>query len=146
MYAFYLPGFNVRPTDIQATIGLSQMKKIDEFCDKRERNFKMMQSLIDNKFWMPNPIGEKIVNMAYPIITDKREELVEELRKNEIECRPLVCGAMSRQPFIKDLGIRCYDVNAELIDKCGMYIPNHPYLKEEEIRKMCEIVNGVVNG
>jgi CDP-6-deoxy-D-xylo-4-hexulose-3-dehydrase len=144
MYTFYMPGFNVRPTDIQATIGLSQMNKINNFCSIRQYNFNLFQQLISNNYWKPKPIGEFVVNMSYPVISPLRDKIVKELIANEIECRPLVSGSMSKQPFIKDKRIKCYDKNADIIDKFGFYVPNHPDIEVKDIIKISEVINGVI--
>ena len=146
LYTFYKCGFNLRSTDLQAKIGLLQLAKLDNFCSMRHYNFNIFQTLIKNTFWKPSPIGEYIVNFAYPIIHPKKELLVDELIKNEIECRPLICGAISQQPFIKDRNIKCYDYkNSKIVNKYGLYAPNHQDLTIEEISFMCNIINGVIN-
>lgn len=145
LYSFYIPGFNVRSTDLQAFIGLQQLKRLDSFCQKRIENFNLYQENIINKEWKINPINKNPVNFAYPIITSKRNDLIKELSINNIEHRPLICGSMALQPMIKDRSINSYSPNMDSIYNKSLYIPNHPELKREEILKICNIINKTIN-
>lgn len=143
LYTFYYPGFNIRSTDLQAFIGLRQLKRLNNICVNREKNFQLFNKLINNTFWKPEAnVGDFISNHAYPIISPYRGKIVDKLRENEIECRPLICGSIAKQPFwIDKYGVNSECKNANVVDKIGMYVPNHSFLSVEEIKKICEIVN-----
>ena len=147
-YTFYYPAFNVRSTDINAFIGLEQLKKLDVMCDKRYANLLLYDKLIKNDYWKIDfDREERIVNFAYPIIHPKRDEISKVLFENNIENRPLICGSMANQPFCKEYVNNKEDLKfAEIVDQFGMYVPNHPELSIEDIDKICEIINGVING
>ena len=148
MYTFYYPGYNLRSTDLQAYIGLSQIDKLDEWGKRRERNFESYQSIIENDYWKVKPQEDSFVsNFAYPIIHPNRDEIVKELQKNNIEVRPMICGSMGTQPFyVKKYG-RLELPNVSIIDKYGFYIPNHPHLTSSEIILISHIVNeGIKSG
>lgn len=148
MYTFYYPGFNVRSTDINAFLGIEQMKKIDYFCDRRYENFLLYDRLIKNDYWKikQNINQGKISNFAYPIIHHKRDELSKVLFDNDIENRPLVAGNMYKQPFIQDLNIKETKLSfADIVDKYGLYLPNNPDLTKEKIEYICDIVNNVIS-
>lgn len=146
LYTFYYHGFNLRSTDLQAFIGLNQVDKLDEICKKRNRNFNKYQNRIKNDYWKTEPINSCFTsNFAYPIIHPKRDEIVEVLRKNNVEVRPLICGSMGVQPFyIKKFG-RLELPNASVIDRYGFYMPNNPSLTNEQIDFMCDLINQVIN-
>jgi CDP-6-deoxy-D-xylo-4-hexulose-3-dehydrase len=100
LYTFYYPGFNLRATDLQAFIGLQQMKKIEFVIEKRNENFKLYQSLIKNDFWKIAELENTFVsNFCYPVITKNIKNVTEKMRENGIEIKPLVCGSISRHPF-----------------------------------------------
>ncbi len=151
-YKFYHPGFNLRSTDLQAHIGMRQIDKLDDICMKRQDNFWMYDEQIKNDYWKISPNkGEIVSNFSYPIIHPRKKKIVEELIKNEIECRPLVCGSMHRQPFfIKNMtSHECSELEdnltfANVVDNYGLYVPNHPKLEKEDIDKICKIVNEVL--
>ena len=58
----------------------------------------------------------------------------------------MICRSMGVQPFyVKEYGKLVLD-NADIVDKFGMYIPNHPNLTEESIKGVCRIINEVIEG
>ncbi len=144
-FTFFVPGFNVRPTDIQATIAISQMEKINKMVDVRNSNYLLYDSLIKNSFWKPSlHTNATISNHAYPVITPKLDELVCELEKNGIETRPLVCGSMEKQVFWKKLyGDKITCPNASIVHDFGCYLPNNHEISKKDIQKICKIVNKV---
>jgi CDP-6-deoxy-D-xylo-4-hexulose-3-dehydrase len=144
-YTFYLPAFNVRATDLQAYIGLGQMKKIDDICSARQDNYNLFNELIKNDYWKPAPVGEFISNFAYPIIHPRCSEISNALTFAGVENRPLVCGSMQNQPFMKAQNYyikKSGDSFAnDVVDKHGMYIPNHHLLTHDDIYLISSIIN-----
>ncbi len=142
LYTFYYPGFNMRSTDLQAYIGLAQVDKLDDWGRKRSTNFNLYQELIENDYWkLDIDLNHFVSNFAYPIIHPNRNIIVENLRKNDVEVRPLICGSMGTQPFyVKKYG-RLELPNVSVVDKYGFYVPNHPTLTYDEIELICNIVN-----
>lgn len=144
LYTFYFPGFNLRATDLQAFIGLGQLNKLDYIIKQRNKNYNLYYHNIDNSIWKISPPETSFIsNFAFPIITEKINELVEELTKNEIECRPLICGSMNEQPFWYEIYGKSNLPNSEKIHKNGLYLPNNPDMSEETILKICKIVNSI---
>jgi CDP-6-deoxy-D-xylo-4-hexulose-3-dehydrase len=138
-------GFNVRSTDLQAFIGLGQLDKGDEVNSKREINFKKYQSQICNPYWKPKDYSDRFIsNFAYPIIHPERDNIVKNLMKEKVEVRPMICRSIGVQPFyVKDFG-RLSLKNADIIDRFGMYIPNHPGLKSTDIQTISSIINEAI--
>ena len=142
LYTFYYEGFNVRSTDLQAYIGLTQIDKLEDWGKKREANFILYQKLIDNDYWKPKyTLNNFISNFAYPIIHPNRNEIVKELQENDIETRPMVCGSMGTQPFyVKKYG-RLELPNVTSVDSYGFYVPNHPHMSKHDINHISYIIN-----
>jgi len=142
MYTFYYSGFNMRSTDLQAYIGLTQIDKLDDWGKKREHNYNLYQDLIKNDYWKPKSYHDSLTsNFAYPIVSPNRDEIVKSLQENQVEVRPMICGSMGTQPFyVKKFG-RLELPKVTEIDKYGFYVPNHPTLTEEEIELISNIVN-----
>jgi CDP-4-dehydro-6-deoxyglucose reductase, E1 len=142
MYTFYYPGYNLRSTDLQAFIGLSQIDKLDDWGKKRESNFKMYQKLIKNDYWKVNPQDDSFIsNFAYPVIHPNRDKIVKVLQENNVEVRPMICGSMGTQPFyVKKYG-RLELPNVSVVDKYGFYVPNNPKLTTDEISFICNLIN-----
>ncbi len=144
LYTFYVPGFNVRGTDLQAFLGINQLKKVDDMISKRNSNFKIFESLLKNKVWFPEEIeGTYTASFCIPIITKTKEQknnIIKIFKENNIECRPLISGTMGKQPFYKRQFDMTYSPNADKVDEFGMYIPNHPKLEKKEIELMCNLI------
>ena len=142
LYTFYYPGYNVRSTDLQAYIGLTQIDKLNSWGLQREANFEKYLECINYNFWKPkHDLNNFTSNFAYPIIHPNRNEIVKSLQENDIETRPMVCGSMGTQPFyVKKYG-RLELPNVTEVDKHGFYVPNHPKLTEEQIEFICNVIN-----
>lgn len=142
LYTFYYCGFNLRSTDLQAYIGLLQMKKLDDLVKKRSKNFEIYNNNISDKIWKIKPPKDSFVsNMGYPIILEKIDKLVIELQLNNIECRPLICGSMNEQPFWFEKYPKSNLPNAKKVHNYGLYLPNNPNLSEENIIRISNIIN-----
>ena len=141
-YTFYYPGFNLRSTDLQAFIGLSQIEKINDFSKIRNKNYKIYQDLIKNDFWKIKDDSNCFYsNFAYPIITKNIKPLVNQLLESGIECRPLVCGSIGLQPYWRNIyGETNFDF-ADIVHNYGLYVPNNQDITESEIEFICDIIN-----
>jgi CDP-6-deoxy-D-xylo-4-hexulose-3-dehydrase len=146
LYTFYYQGFNVRATDLQAYIGLTQIDKLDGWGVKREYNYLTYQELVKNNYWKPNKqLNDFTSNFAYPVIHPNRDKIVEQLERGGVEVRPMICGSMGTQPFyVKEYG-RLELPNVTDIDQYGFYVPNNPHIKDEEIVYISNIINGEIN-
>lgn len=146
LYTFYNPGFNLRSTDLQAFLGLEQLRTLDEIIDKRNKNFEYYNKFLNNKIWKPTPPKNSFVsNFAYPIITKKINSLVESLNSELIECRPLICGSISEQPFWYERYGKKKLPNAKKVHKFGLYLPNHQNISVDEIKFICNIINKILS-
>ena len=77
LYTFYYPGFNLRATDLQAFIGLQQLKKLDLIVSNRNKNYVRYKNEIKNDFWSASePTNSFVSNFSYPIITKNIDKLV----------------------------------------------------------------------
>jgi CDP-6-deoxy-D-xylo-4-hexulose-3-dehydrase len=147
LYTFYYPAFNVRGTEINAVLGLKQLERVEDIICKREDNFWIYDKYMnENDLYAIEITGNHLIsNFAYPIIHHLKDKIVKALIKNGVECRPIVCGDISKQPFLKNR--LKYDTNtpmAEMIDKYGFYVPNHPHLTDSDIKYVCDIIKSVV--
>ena len=146
LYTFYYQGFNVRATDLQAYIGLSQIDKLEGWGVRREYNYLTYQELVKNDYWKPSTeLSDFNSNFAYPVIHPNRDRIVYELERNGVEVRPMICGSMGTQPFyVKEYG-RLELPNVTEIDRYGFYVPNNPHITDGEIVFISNIINGEIN-
>ena len=145
LYTFYYPGFNLRSTDLQAYIGLSQIDKLSNILEKRSTNFLLYDKLIENDYWKIEKSDNCFYsNFAYPIIHPKMLDVAKELIDNNVECRPLICGSIGKQPFWVDLYGETNFEFADIVDDYGMYLPNNPDMTLDDVEFICGIVNKVI--
>lgn len=144
LYTFYVPGFNLRSTDLQAFLGINQLKKVDKLIEQRNKNFQLFKQLLENKTWFPKEQpGSFTASFCIPIIfktKENREAAIKEFQEKNIEVRPLIAGSMGKQPMYVKVYGKLELPNCNVVDERGMYIPNHPLLTEDEIKLMCEII------
>jgi CDP-6-deoxy-D-xylo-4-hexulose-3-dehydrase len=144
-FTFYYPGFNVRSTEINAQIGLSQMRKADRVVARRVEN----QAVYERRFagasdfhFPHNPRGVtcSISFVALAASTEHRDAVGRALAANNIETRPLGGGSMGRQPFWAErYGRRSYPV-ADAIHQRSFMLPNNPDLTVDDINFICDVV------
>ena len=138
-WSFINSGFNLRPTDISAAIGNSQLKKLKKISLIRQQNFKSIRNALledkrySNKFDIIEENSDnKIVWFGIPIIlksADKnyKNRVTNKLNKFGIDTRPLISGNFANQPSVKlyKLKIDSNLKNANFIDKNSFFIGLH---------------------
>ena len=138
-WSFINSGFNLRPTDISASIGNSQIKKLKNIIKIRQENFKLIRNALleDKKFSdkfsiiKENP-NNSIVWFGIPIIlrsTEKsyKNKVTNKLNKLGIDTRPLISGNFAKQPAIKLYKLKINNdlKNADFIDRNSFFIGLH---------------------
>jgi CDP-6-deoxy-D-xylo-4-hexulose-3-dehydrase len=141
LYTFYHTGFNVRSTDLQAFLGIRQLERLPEIANIRNSNYNLYRSLINDNLWKPKESSNFISNFSYPVISNNRQNIIENLKVNNIECRPLLSGSLSKQPYWYENFGNVELKNAELIHECGLYVPNNHEMSEQDIEKICKVIN-----
>lgn len=142
LYTFYHSGFNLRATDLQAFIGLGQLNKVDSYCERRNKNYNLYHNLLKSSIWKPKLNNNTYVsNFAWPILSNNKAETVRALKDNNIECRPLICGSMGKQPFYTKQKGQCKLPNADYIHTNGVYVPNHQSMTDKDVADICKIIN-----
>jgi CDP-6-deoxy-D-xylo-4-hexulose-3-dehydrase len=134
-FKFILPGYNLRPLELSAAVGLKQLIKLPKLIKERRKNAEFMKEIISSSriFSMQKEIGESSwFGFAIILKNNKdisREKVFKYLDLMKIEYRPVVTGNFLNQPVCKyidiiDNGIM---INANYIDKNAFYIGNHHY-------------------
>ena len=140
LYSFYYSGFNLRSTDLNAFIGIQQMKVLSNKIKIRFKNFKIFSKYLSS-FWNQKSDSKIVSNFGFAMMVRNRSELFSFLKKNKIESRPLICGNMGQQPFWTKKYKKTKLPNAEKVHKYGLYLPNHENLSEKQVKFICDKVN-----
>lgn len=114
-YVYSHIGYNLKVTDMQAAIGVAQLKKLDGFIERRKGNFKKLKRILSD-FSDDLILPETTPNsdpswFSFPISIRenadfKRNDLTSFLEKNRIETRNLFGGNLTRQPAFLDIAKR----------------------------------------
>lgn len=142
-------GFNYRMTDIQAALGLSQLKRLDQFIIKRRKIAKRYDLELDNlQLKLPHQLLESLSSYhLYPIcIQEMKSKTTQQLmynilRKSGIEVN-LHYAPVYLQPYYQAMGFkRGYCPNAEIYFKSAISIPIFAGLSYENQSKIIEIIS-----
>ena len=134
-------GFNYRMSNIHAAIGLAQLEGIDNAINLKIRNAELYSEKLKNIVELPPNIKDtKNIYWMFCVLSDKKEEILKALKEKEIETRPLFFPIHKMPPYY--LGEN-YPI-AEELNKKGINLPSSIKLKEEEIKRICEIIKKVI--
>lgn len=159
-YIYSHLGYNLKATDFQAAIGLTQLEKLPEFIDRRKENFELLYESfkkegLDQCFILPRWLPESDVSwFGFPLtikdnVSFDRNKLIEFLEENKIGTRLLFAGNMIKQPAFTNNKIN-YRVFGELkntdkIMKDTFWVGVWPGIGEKEIeyiiKKFEEFIN-----
>ena len=143
LYTFYFSGFNLRSTDLNAFLGLSQLQKLDDVVAVRERNFAAYRAALGDAFWCQDSDSAPLSSFAYATVVENRMEVYEALSAAAIECRPLICGNIGLHPFWTRKHGPCNLPAADVVHTNGLYLPNHYNLSEADVARVCEVFSSV---
>lgn len=147
-FRFLLPGYNVRPLEMSGAIGIEQLKKLPGFLEQRRKNAKyfvklfeghkdfLIQKDIDNSSWF----GFSLI--IRPESNLDRMEVVNKLKVNHIECRPIVTGDFTKNEVLRyfDYKVSGSLKNAKYLDANGLFVGNHQIPLTKEIDHLYEVL------
>ena len=141
-YVYSEIGYNLKMTDMQASIGSAQMDKLPLFSQKRRENFNTCNSIFGrykNYFVLPEATKNSdpswfayIVNVKEDA-PFKRDELIKYLNEKKIETRNIFAGNLTRQPAFINKNYRIADHlnNTDIIMNNTFFLGTYPGLKPE---------------
>lgn len=150
-FNFIMPGFNVRPLEIEAATGIEQLKKLDSFIEQRRKNAELFKERIaaETSFLTQKEIGQAswfgFAIILPEEIKGKRDMFTNALRAAEIEVRPIVAGNFARQKALEflDYSISGKLKNADYIHDNGFFVGNHSIKMEENINLLIDVLKSV---
>jgi CDP-6-deoxy-D-xylo-4-hexulose-3-dehydrase len=156
-FLFLTTGFNVRPTEINAAIGLEQLKKLPGFNASRRdiaRRLDAGLAALDQAGDLtlirhhprvePAPFGYTVLCRT----REARDGLRDCLEAAGVETRPVICGNLARQPALAHHPYRISGnlAGADRVMDCGLYWGTHPFMSEDDVSYIVATVKGYFQG
>jgi len=152
-YEHHYIGFNYRMTDINAAIGIVQLRKLEHFNKRRKEIASIyteeLSGIVDTPFiaeW-----AEPVWHL-YPIRVRHRDKAVQMLRERGILARPAYPKPLQKQPVMSKLGDKEYNFlyvlfrdthydnvntpNAEVLTREILYLPIYHCMTDEEVEEV----------
>ncbi len=141
-------GYNYRMTNIQAALGVAQMKRIDQIIEQKRINATLYSKGLQNIPGItlpPEAVWAQNIYWLYSILIDEKEfgmsseELGEQLKERGIETRPLF-PPVHQQPIYntgQSLPV------CEKLSRCGLSLPSSVNLNGDEIERITNEIGNI---
>jgi CDP-6-deoxy-D-xylo-4-hexulose-3-dehydrase len=135
LYRFVLPGYNLRPLEMEGALGREQLRKLPDFIAQRQKNAKHLleskDSFTNIKFQVENGSSSwfGFSLLLEGTLAGKRKELVMALTLAGIESRPIVTGNFTLNPVMKHLDYEDLPPLpvADAVHNNGLFVGNHHF-------------------
>lgn len=149
-YTYSHIGYNLKLTDIQAAVGVAQLRKLPAFIEARRRNFRLLyEGLLDLKEFLllPQPTpGADPSWFGFPLAVRPeapftRDQVVRYLESHKISTRLLFGGNLIRQPAYREVVYRRVGdlVNSDFVMNKVFWIGVYPGLSSRAVEFMLDI-------
>ncbi len=132
-FNFIMPGYNLRPLEMEGALGIEQLKKLDGIIDQRRTNASYFKEKINDLEGYKTQIEvEQSSWFGFAILMSgknlgKRSELIATLNTQDIDVRPIVTGNFTRNKAISYLDYEIHGTltYADYIHDEGFFVGNH---------------------
>lgn len=129
-YVHSAPGLNLHATDIQAALGLAQLRRLPGFTAQRQANHATLAAACA-RLLLASPRTDPECSPSwytFALLTNRRDDLAAHLAARGIESRPLLCGNLARQPVTEGRWDPEAFPVADDAFRRGLWLPVHPSL------------------
>jgi CDP-6-deoxy-D-xylo-4-hexulose-3-dehydrase len=140
-FLFLTDGYNFKNTEINAVLGIEQLKRLDENIQIRKDNYEyFIKKLIhyEDYFHIPDTSSSNS-SYAFPIICknkDNRPGVIKGLNDLGVEHRPIVSGNLLKHPFLHKWKDTCTAPNADILHYNGVYVGNSQFVTKYMIERL----------
>jgi CDP-6-deoxy-D-xylo-4-hexulose-3-dehydrase len=142
-FLFLTDGYNFRNTELNAVLGIEQLKRLDDNIEIRRKNFEYFVDNLDPEiFYVPHK-DEGNSSYAFPFVckkTEDRDKLKSIFNELGIECRPIVSGNLLLHPFLEKWKDSVKVPNANKLNFGGVYIGNSQFVTKDMLVKVFETI------
>lgn len=143
-FLFVNTGYNLRPTELQSSIGIRQIKKLENFIKIRRENaaywIKNLKKFSDTFVLPEEKPNTRHVWFGFPLAIKEgagftRKELTDFLEKKKIETRPVMVGNICEQPAMEFLPHKKGKLDhATNVMRNAFFFGNHQNVLENEMK------------
>ena len=155
-YTYSHCGYNLKITDMQAAVGLTQLDRVDEFIAARKRNFATLTAMfreMEDVFILPEATPNSEPSwFGFPVTIRPgapftRDALVRHLDAARIGTRLLFGGNLIRQPYMRQRDYRVVGelMNADLVTENTFWIGLYPGLGDEHLGYVNQVIRAFVH-
>lgn len=149
-------GYNLKMTDLQAAIGVAQLKRISRFVTARRKNYDLLREGLSRfekyfQFQQPqpksNPSWFGFMVTLKPGCPFELRDIVHYLNDHKVATRPLYCGNITRHPYFENLRYRIIDTlkNTDYATEHTFWVGVHPNLTIAQIRYMVDVITKFID-
>ena len=149
LFTFAVPGYNMRSSEINAVLGLTQLPRLDSAVSKRKDNLQIWLENLDSTLYYTEFNCDGNSNFALPLLwkSDIKEKICKILEDERVEYRLGTAGGgnQARQPYLENFEFKTFGKlnNSNYIHDYGLYIGNHTELTAKQIINLTEKLNNV---
>jgi CDP-6-deoxy-D-xylo-4-hexulose-3-dehydrase len=129
-YIFKHKGMNLKPLELQCALGRTQLQKLDDIKELRQRNFDVLFRNLQGIKGISLPFVHELSQpswFSFSIMAERRGELRDFLEARNIETRTIFGGNITKQPAFSDFGRAVGSLeNSDAVMKNGMFVSVHP--------------------
>src|SRR3989344_3693000 len=136
-FTFFVPGLNLRNTDVGAFLGLLQMQKADVVTATRVQNHKIYAKNLKYVTFQKWDQDSKPCSISFGALAQSlshRKAIVEALVANGIETRLFSAGNLGLHPFWFEKYGKFHHPVSDKVHSCGFFLPNNESLAEKDVR------------
>jgi CDP-6-deoxy-D-xylo-4-hexulose-3-dehydrase len=144
-FLFLTDGFNLRNTEFNAVLGLSQLRSLDRFIQIRNDNYARFLEMCSQ---YPDELitleSEGLSSFVLPFLFRNQEQkrsFQGLIRTAGIESRPLISGNLLLQPFLNKYYIPSDYCNADFLHTNAFYIGNNQYVGNERLQRLGDLLH-----
>lgn len=151
-YTFTKIGYNLKMTELQAALGLSQIRRLPSYVDKRRENYNKIYSIMkkhDGLYWDIIPLDDGTSPFGFYILANNettRKELVQMLENNNIQTRPLFAGNITRHPMMRGHVPLSHSKGSDEIMERGFWIGCWPGVTQDNLAQLEKVLDEFAYG
>jgi len=134
---FQVFGMNFKYNDLQAVVGIEQVKKIDNRVKRMREIYDLYYEKLKGVVDMIEPLSEEWIPWFVDIYVDDREKLMESLKFHKINTRAVYKEISKTDMYYSENKLP----NTEKCCRRGLFLPSYVTLSDSEITYICNIIS-----